>query len=163
MNKTVIKYDSFEQALDKCGEYVTQVRGVSMYPMLRYMKDPVLIHPLVGALKPYDVVVYARGDRYVVHRVLEVREKFCIIRGDNCVAKEYVPMGAIRGIVVGFWRFNRYIPVTDRMYLAYSHLWVAINPLVRLHHRLKSVAMAILHRAKGILKKCLPLPDSYRS
>jgi len=143
---TAERYDNFEQLLSHSGEYVTQVRGVSMYPMLRYRKDPVLIHPASGTLKPYDVAVYARSDRYVVHRVLHVRDDIYIIRGDNCTALEYVPKSDVRGVVVGFWRFGRYIPVSNRLYLCYAHLWVAINPLVRLYHRLHGYASAVKHR-----------------
>lgn len=129
-----------------CGEYVTQVRGVSMYPMLRYRRDPVLIHPVTEELKPYDVAVYAKEDRYVVHRVLEVRKDMYVIRGDNCIGKEYVRKEDVRGVVVGFWRFGKYIPVTNDTYLAYAHLWVAINPLVRVAHRLKSFAVRVKHK-----------------
>lgn len=127
-------YDSFESALEGCGEYVTQVHGRSMFPMLRSGKDPVLIHPLSGGAVRYDVVVYAKPDRYVVHRVLEVRPDCYVIRGDNCDAKEYIPREAVRGIVVGFWRFGRYVPVSNRWYRAFSRIWVAVNPLVRLWH-----------------------------
>lgn len=137
------RFDNFEELLQKTGEYVTQVRGVSMFPMLRYRKDPVLIHPVVGELKPYDVAVYAKTDRYVVHRVLEVRDNLYVIRGDNCIGKEYIPKCDIRGIVVGFWRFGRYIPVENTLYKIYAHVWVAINPLVRHMHRCKSLASAV--------------------
>ena len=139
-------YENFEQLLSQSGEYVTQVRGVSMFPMLRYRKDPVLIHPVTADLKPYDVAVYASANRYVVHRVLETRDDLYVIRGDNCICKEYVPREAIRGVVVGFWRFGRYIPVENKLYRAYAHFWVAINPLVRLSHKLRGYASAIKHR-----------------
>ena len=143
------RFDNFEELLLNTGEYVTQVRGVSMFPMLRYRKDPVLIHPASGELKPYDVAVYAKTDRYVVHRVLEVRDSLYVIRGDNCISKEYVPKGAIRGVVVGFWRFGRYIPVENTLYRIYARVWVAINPLVRLVHWCRNLASAVkryLHR-----------------
>ncbi len=147
MNPAVESFENFEAALAGCGEYVTQVRGVSMYPMLRYRKDPILIHPLDGPVRPYDVVVYALTDRYVVHRVLEVHPDLYVIRGDNCVGKEYVPRRLVVGIVVGFWRFGRYVPVTNGLYRAYSRLWVALNPLVRLAHRVRGLGVAVIRRA----------------
>jgi len=153
MSTSINIYDSFEQALKESGEYVTQVRGVSMYPMLRYRKDPVLIHPVTQEIKRYDIVVYAKEDRYVIHRVLQVWDDCYVIRGDNCIAKEYVPKQAVRGIVVGFWRFGKYIAVTDWCFRAYSKIWVAINPLVRAHHKLKAMAYSIGHRIKECLKK----------
>jgi len=152
MNSITV-FANFEQALSECGEYVTTVRGVSMYPMLRYRRDPILIHPLTGELKPYDIAVYySNTGRYVVHRVLKTLPDHYIIRGDNCVCVEYVPKKDVRGVVAGFWRFGRFIPVTDRLYLIYARLWVTINPLVRLHHRVKGYAGAIYRRLAGTVR-----------
>ena len=128
------KYGNFEQALSGCGEYVTQVSGVSMYPMLRYRRDPVLIHPVQGELKRYDVAVYNRGDGYVIHRILDVRPDIYVFRGDNCLSKEAVPKSLVVGVVVGFWRVprsgaqGRFVSVENRCYRTYSRLWVALNP-----------------------------------
>lgn len=128
-------YGNFRQALADCGEYVTQVRGVSMYPMLRYRRDPVLIHPVEGELKRYDVAVYDRGDGYVIHRILEVRPDCYVFRGDNCLGKEIVPKHLVLGVVVGFWRVGRkggagrFVSVDKCSYKLYSRLWVALNPL----------------------------------
>lgn len=143
-------YANFEQALSSCGEYVTQVRGVSMYPMLRYRRDPVLIHPVRQELKRYDVAVYNRGDSYVIHRILEVRSDCYVFRGDNCIRKEIVPRSLVTGVVVGFWRASRhgvcgrFVSVGDRCYRIYSRVWVALNPvnvlLVRFMRRLRTYA-----------------------
>lgn len=142
------KYTGLEEALSLCGEYVTQVRGVSMYPMLRYRRDPVLIHPVEGELKRYDVAVYNRGDAYVIHRILEVRPDCYVFRGDNCIGKEIIPKSLVVGVVVGFWRVprasraaangspdasgysscGRYVSVGNRIYRIYSRIWVALNP-----------------------------------
>ena len=135
MNSSFEAYDNFEQALSRCGEYVTQVRGVSMYPMLRYRRDPVLVHPVRGELERYDVAVYDRGDGYVVHRVIEVRPDCYVFRGDNCRKKEIVPKSIVKGVVVGFWRIprgggkGRFVSVWNRPYRLYSRIWVALNPL----------------------------------
>ncbi len=135
MNGSFETYGNFEQALSDCGEYVTQVQGISMYPMLRYRRDPVLIHPLTGELRRYDVAVYNRGDGYVIHRILEVRPDCYVFRGDNCLCKEYVPRHLVLGVVEGFWRVpakggvGRFVSVDNLSYKIYSRLWVALNPL----------------------------------
>lgn len=152
MSGSFDKYCNFEQALDKCGEYVTQVRGNSMYPMLRYRRDPVLIRPVSGDLRRYDVAVYNRGDSYVIHRILEVRPDCCIFRGDNCTASEIVPKELILGVVTGFWRTSRsggtgrFIPVGNGWYRLYSRVWVALNPLDVLSVRLVRRIFACLGR-----------------
>jgi len=138
----ITTYDNFEQQLLSEGEYVTILHGVSMYPMVRNCKDPVLIVPANSPLKPYDVAVYYRStmdgesefNRFVVHRVLECHSDCYVIRGDNCLAKEYVPIGDIAGKVSGFWRWGKFIPVTNPLYKIYSRIWVFINPLIHLRH-----------------------------
>jgi len=141
-------YSNFEELLSATGEYVTVVHGNSMYPMVRYRKDPVRIVPSVHPLKPYDVAVYARPGRYVVHRVLESHPDHYVIRGDNCIAKEYVPLEDVRGMVAGFWRFGRYIPVTNRLYRAYARFWVMINPLVRVQRFIKRCCRFVIKRCR---------------
>jgi len=143
----IINYRNFEDTLRSEGQYVTTLNGSSMFPMVRHGVDPVLIVPADGPLKRYDVAVYSKPDRYVVHRVLGFRDGVYIIRGDNCVTKEYVPEDKISGRVSGFWRKGRFIPVTDRRYKAYAKFWVAINPLVRIHHFIQKVVRH-LHRSK---------------
>ncbi|MBQ0008485.1 MAG: S24/S26 family peptidase [bacterium] len=145
------RFDNFEELLRETGEYVTQVRGVSMYPMLRYRKDPLLIHPVKGELKPYDVAIYGRLDRYVVHRVLEVRDDIYVIRGDNCICKEYVPKSAVVGVMAGFWRFGRFISSDNILYKVYARVWVAINPLVRLEHRCRMLASALWRKTRSFV------------
>lgn len=130
----IINYRNFEEMLLSEGEYVTILNGSSMFPMVRHGKDPVLIVTADRPLKRYDVAVYRRPGRYVVHRVLECRPDCYVIRGDNCVAKEHVLATDIVGVVSGFWRNGHYVPVTNCWYRAYARIWVMINPLVRIHH-----------------------------
>lgn len=163
-------YPNFEQALSGCGEYVTQVCGVSMYPMLRYRRDPVLIHPVGGELKRYDVAVYNRGDGYVIHRILAVRTDCYVFRGDNCIGKEIIPKSQVVGVVVGFWRVSRrgaansrdasrhsllgrFVSVENRCYRIYSRVWVALNPanvlLIGFIRRLAGLPARIFRKIRG--------------
>lgn len=138
-----IEYPDFRTQLKETGQYITVVRGVSMFPMLRNTKDPILIVPAVGELKPYDIAVYNKTDRYIVHRVLEVKSDHYVIRGDNCDNVEYVPKNLVEGKVEGFWRFGKYIPTGSRWQRIYAHLWVTINPLVRLTHNTRQILFAL--------------------
>ena len=56
------------------GRYVGTTVGVSMLPMIRSGKDVIVVDKKTERLKPYDVALYMRGDAYVLHRVLSVRE-----------------------------------------------------------------------------------------
>ena len=64
-----------------------------MYPMLRDRRDTIMIRPVEGRLKKYDVPLYRRGYRrgeaYVLHRIVKVLPDSYVICGDNCFKKEY--------------------------------------------------------------------------
>jgi len=139
----LINYSNFEEALRLEGQYATILNGSSMYPMVRHCKDPVLLVPAVKPLKRYDVAVYFKQDKYVVHRVLGFRQGEYIIRGDNCVAKEYIPEDKIVAVVSGFWRNGIFVPASNHLYRTYARIWVAINPLIRAHHFTRRVVRYI--------------------
>jgi len=152
MNSSSEIYCNLSELLASSGEYVTTVCGVSMWPMLRYRKDPILIHK-AGQLKKYDVAVYSKTGKYVVHRVLDIMEDCYVIRGDNCLAKEYIPKQDVIGVVAGFWRFGKFIAVSNKLYRLYSRVWVAANPLIHLSRFAQSKYRAALRRLKGIRPK----------
>ena len=83
--------NTFEEVLTRDGKLVYKTKGVSMEPMLRQNRDLVTIEVPVSRLKKYDVALYKRGDRYVLHRVIGVKEGFYLIRGDNTYRLETVP------------------------------------------------------------------------
>ncbi len=124
MGEKLNKYIKFEEELEKRGYLVFTNMGFSMYPLLRQRKDLMHIRKTQGPLKKYDVPLYKVGDRYILHRIVEVREKDYVICGDNCTVKEYgITDKDILGVLEGVTRNGKYISVTDRKYLFYVHLW----------------------------------------
>lgn len=75
--------------------------------MLYVNRDLVIISVPQGRLQPYDVALYRRGSAYVLHRVIQVREKDYLIRGDNTYRLEVVPDSAVIGVLTGFKRKGR--------------------------------------------------------
>ena len=69
--------------LEEKGIYVGTVNGTSMFPMLRNKKDTVIIKPLTGKLKKYDITLYRKRNLYVLHRIVKVTPGGYIICGDN--------------------------------------------------------------------------------
>ena len=62
-----------------------------MLPMLRQGKDTVELAPLPDKLKKYDLPVYQYpSGKYVMHRVVDVKEDFYICLGDNLIELEKV-------------------------------------------------------------------------
>lgn len=118
-----------EEILEQKGWLVYKTRGISMLPMLHENQDLVMIKPLKGRLKKYDVALYKRGEAYVLHRVIGVRRDGYNIRGDNTYAVEKVPEEAVIGVLTSFIREGKEYKVTDIRYLLYERIWNTIYPL----------------------------------
>ena len=112
------------EELNKSGRYFSVPKGVSMRPMIESKRDIIEIRKPERPVKRYDLVLYIRGDEQgVIHRVLHVREKYCVIAGDNCWRKEYVPHDKIVGVAVSFCRKGKWHDVDYPPYKLYVRLW----------------------------------------
>ena len=145
-----------EDVLASEGFYMGPPAGVSMWPMLRNRHDVMLVVPAEHELRRYDVALYRRGEKYVLHRVVgryeRGSEKGYVICGDNCVMLEYVPCGDVLGVLRGFYRDNCYIDCeTSRGYHAYSRLWVVLFPVRKV---CKRGGAAIKRVGKRMLVAC---------
>lgn len=142
---------SFEQYLEAYGSLTYTNVGVSMMPLLRQGKDLfTVVKKGAARCKAGDVVLYKRPpDKYVLHRVVEVRPKDYVILGDNCVAKEYgITDSDILGVMTGYVRNGRSHTVQDRGYRLYSW-WIMHFSSLRIFCkkgilRLKRIARKLL-------------------
>ena len=117
---------SFEGLLEQEGYLVYTNVGVSMMPLLRQHRDIIEIHRKDQNVRcaRYDVVLYKRGNKYILHRVLRVREKDYVICGDHNIRREYgVTDNQIIGIMTRVIRDGKSIYPTDWKYKMYVHLW----------------------------------------
>jgi hypothetical protein len=137
---------TFDELLARDGVLVYKTKGVSMRPMLRQNRDLVMIRVPEGRLKPLDVALYRRGDAYVLHRVIEVREGYYLIRGDNTYALETVPDDAVIGVLTGFQRNGKEIGAEDKTYRAYVRFWNAVYPV-------RAATVCGVRLAERVLKK----------
>ena len=139
---------TFEEILERYGKLVYKTKGISMLPMLRQNRDLVIIEKPHGRLKKYDVALYKRGSKYVLHRVIKVREKDYIIRGDNTYQPEYgISDRNIIGVLTAVVRNGKEVSVHDRKYKLYVHLWCDFFPvrafIVHVVSKLKRMAKNI--------------------
>ena len=124
------KAQTFEEVINKRGSIVYRTSGVSMLPMLKENRDLVFIVKPTGRLKKYDVPLYKRGDKYILHRIIKVRENDYVIRGDNTYQKEYgICDSDIVGILNTFVRNGKEYSVNDIKYRIYSRIWCALYPI----------------------------------
>ena len=120
-------------------------RGVSMLPMLRQGKDTVELAPLPPKLKKYDLPVYQYpSGKYVMHRVVAVREDHYLCLGDNTYSYETIYPEQMIAVVSAFKRGEKRISVEALPYRIYCRIWCASYPVRKL-----------LKRAKGWLRRRL--------
>ena len=101
-----------------------------MYPMLRDRRDTIIIRPVSGRLKKYEVPLYRRGEDYVLHRIVKVTPEGYVICGDNCLNREYqVTDREIIGVLRGFYRGDREVDMDGCGYRLYCRFWVAVYPV----------------------------------
>lgn len=122
-------------------------RGVSMLPMLRPGVDSVVLSPLKGGLKKYDLPLYRRDDgNYVLHRVVKTGDSYTCIGDNQYFAEKGVRHDQIIAVVTAFTRRGHSYTVTDTGYRLYCRFWHYSRPLRR-------VLRAIKHKIAGLSER----------
>ena len=136
---------NIEQQLREGGVYVSTTVGYSMKPMLRNRRDRIVVVPKgKERLKKWDLPLYRYPDgRYVLHRVIAVRDGYYIIRGDNTFVKEKIPEEWILGYVSEFYRGERHILTSQRSYRFYAAFWQGIYFLRLPLHKARCLASRV--------------------
>ena len=139
-----------EDVLKEDRLFVSTTVGVSMYPMLRNRRDTIIIEPYEGRLKKYDIPLYKRGSRYVLHRIVDVLPDSYVICGDNCIEKEYgITDEHILGVMTGCYRGKKRLNLDSPIYKAYAYVWCGIFPVRRFVKRVRGKLAAIVRRICG--------------
>lgn len=122
---------SFEEEIEKKGKLIYTNVGDSMMPYIRQGRDLLVIEKPQGRLKKYDVPLYKRDSgQYVLHRILKVRNDDYVICGDNRWQKEYgISDRHIIGVLTGIIRNGKNMPVTNKKYRLFVHLWCDFYPI----------------------------------
>ena len=140
---------NLEKYLAEYGELTySKGEGTSMLPLLKQGRDSFTLRKKgEGRCKKYDVVLYHRPpDKFILHRVIEVRENDYVIRGDNCIRKEFgITDGDIIGVMTGYVRNGKTHSVDDFGFKLYSRVWCALAPI-------RIFATKIRYRIRKLLK-----------
>lgn len=123
MRKTTL-----EQELAEQGKLIYVTKGVSMRPFIRSGEDLVEITAKsTDRFHRYDVVLYRRGQDYVLHRIVKVRPRDYVIRGDNCLETETgITDDQILGVLTGIVRNGKRLDLDAPGYRLQVKLWVAL-------------------------------------
>lgn len=151
--KTIIQTYSFENLLVSQGHIVYTNVGYSMLPLLRQKKDIIEIERKESKrCQKYDVVLYKRGDKYILHRILKVRPCDYVIAGDHCINIEQgITDDQILGVMTRVIRNGKEIKVTDLGYQLYVHLWCDCYPIRMFILRGKRSAYRVLRKIKRMV------------
>ena len=115
---------SFEAELESHGSFIYKNVGKSMMPMIRENRDVIIISRKSGRLKKYDVALYRKGEKYILHRILRVSENDYVIAGDHCTFREYgITDSDIIGVLTGIIRDGKEMSLDSFSYKLYYHLW----------------------------------------
>ena len=137
----------FEEYLKKNDSLTYYNVGTSMMPLLKQGRDLFTVEKKTGErCKKYDVVLYRRPPaKYVLHRIVEVRENDYVILGDNCIRKEYgIRDEDILGVMTSFVRKGHLVKCNNRFYRIYSVICVAAWPLRKILYPVKALVKKIL-------------------
>jgi len=142
---------NLEELLRRDGVLVYKTRGVSMRPLLKENRDLVTVRPYPGnGLQKYDVPLYRRGDgRFLLHRVIGVKNGVYVIRGDNTFEKELVPESEVVGILTAFRRKGKQHTVEESGYRAYARFWNAVYPIRLVLHKIRRLGGKLKRAIKG--------------
>ncbi len=146
---------SFEETLAEKGYLIYTARGISMMPLIRQRRDIVEIRPLTDRPGKYDVVLYKRRGRFVLHRILRVLPEGYIIAGDhNTFLETDVTDDMILGVLTRIIRNGKTITPDNFWYKAYVHLWCDCYPL---RMKILKGKMLIKRILRGVKRRILRL------
>ena len=149
MEKPACEFKTFESLLEEDGFIVYTNVGCSMLPLLRQRRDIIEIRPIKSHPKKYDVVLYKRNDRYILHRIIKVLPDGYVIAGDHNTFKEYdVTDDMILGVMTRVIRDGKTITPDQPGYKFYYHLWVDFYPVRVLILKGKGKARGLARRLK---------------
>ena len=130
------------------GEKVTiMTKGVSMLPFIRGERDSVLLQRPENLAPGMIVLAYVENRRYVLHRIIKVRDNDYVIRGDNCLNREYgITDDDILGVLVAVIRNGREVSVESTGFKIYSRIWHFIFPVRFLYMKARRTGGKILRK-----------------
>ncbi len=123
------EYQRARASLENYGVFASGTLGRSMRPLFREGKDVVIVRRCEHPPKKYDLVLYGRGEKCVLHRVIRKRGTLNLIRGDNTYHIEKIEDSEILGILMEFDRADKHHTVDECGYRIYSRIWTAIYPI----------------------------------
>lgn len=140
-----------QEKLSSGGEVTINPGGISMKPLVIPGRDSVVLVSAPKKLKKYDVALYRRKNgQFVLHRVVGEKNGIYIMCGDNQYVREknieHTDVIALMSAVI---RNKKKISVNSVHYKIYSVLWVFIQRINALYHKLRGFLGRIKRKILG--------------
>ena len=122
-------------------------RGTSMLPFIRDRKDSVVLGPFTS-IRPMDIaLVRMPGDKYVMHRVIELQGDMVTLMGDgNIRGIEICRRRDVLAIACAILRNGKRIDCHGRSHMLKARIWLMLRPVRR-------ILLAIYRRLPGTIYK----------
>lgn len=145
-NSSITHVATFEEIISKKGYIVYTNIGYSMMPFLRQKKDVIeIVKKGTERCQKYDVVLYKRGKKYILHRILKVLPDRYVVAGDhNTILDPPVTDDMILGVMTRVIRGGKSITPDNIWYKIYVHLWCDFYPI-----------RVFLLKTKAFILRCL--------
>lgn len=99
-------------------------RGTSMLPMLRQGKDQIILSPVTGKLRQFDLPFYQRDDgQYVLHRIVKAGDTYTCMGDNQFVMEPGIRQDQIIAVATGFVRDGVEHSVQEFSYKCYCRFW----------------------------------------
>lgn len=144
------KVYSYKEFLDSTGYLIFTSVGTSMLPLLRQQRDIIEIKRKESEkYRKYEVILYKRGEKYILHRILRVLPTGYLIAGDhNTFVEKDVTDDMILGVMTRVIRNGKSITPDNFFYKVYVHLWCDCYPVRMLILKIKQRIRKILSRIR---------------
>lgn len=144
---------TMEAELEQNGIYASVTRGTSMRPLFKTNRDVVVLRKCDTEPQKYDVVLYKTKDgKYLLHRIIKVRDREFVIRGDNTFVREHIKKDRILAVLTEYNRKGKKHSTDEPGFRVYARIWNFIYPIRFLIHECTSFARKIYHVIFG--KRC---------
>ncbi len=107
-------------------EVILTARGNSMRPLVKNMRDAVILSAYNGNATVGDVILYEReSGAFVLHRIVDICENgsFVLMGDFQTVREEGIKESQIIAVLFGVIRKDKTILCTSKKYQRYSRFW----------------------------------------
>lgn len=109
------------------------VYGISMHPFLGSGRDKVVLTPPAEPRVGQVVLAEVLPQRYALHRIIKIEGNTITMRGDGnpLTMVEQFTADKLVGTAEAFIRKGKYVSTSGKLWLRYSAVWQACNPVRR--------------------------------